>query len=220
MESRGRPLPSYDHDVSVLFFLLSLVVFGTLGLAVVFYAEHFLFWQHAFSDLGNTVTEQGYPNFPSRAIFSVGMILASFLMLRISAHYAEKRDLRNRTVKRWLAFLGAIGFLILIVPNNLNHFVHSVGAGMAIGVLYLFTMIFHFELRPVISALLFYTNLVVLQVAVFSYAVTFFADWAIKQSLQKVCFFGMFFALERIVTITEEGFLPSDMLGFLRRFQH
>lgn len=81
-------------------------------------------------------------------------------------------------------------------------------------------MIFHLELRPVVSALLFYTDLLILQVAVFSYAVTFFADFTIRQSMQKICFFGMFFALERILTIAEESFVSSEVLGFLRRFQH
>jgi hypothetical protein len=52
--------------------------------------------------------------------------------------------------------------------------------GTAIGALYLFTMIFHFELKPLIPSTLFYTDVVILQVTVFSYAVTFFADAASK----------------------------------------
>jgi hypothetical protein len=31
---------------------------------------------------------------------------------------------------------------------------------------------------------------------------------------------GLFFALLRIVTIVEESFSPSEMLGFFKRFQH
>jgi hypothetical protein len=39
---------------------------------------------------------------------------------------------------------------------------------------------------------LFYTDLVILQVAVFSCAVAFFADAASKQSFQKICMIGLF----------------------------
>jgi hypothetical protein len=220
MRRRREPLPSYDHEISLLFFLLSLDVFGSLGLSILLFGERFLFWEHAFSDLGNTITWQGHPNFPSRMVFSVGLVVASLLMLRIGALYAKNQELRNRVIKRWLALLGAVGFVVVIVPNNLNHVVHSVGAAIAIGVLYFFTMVFHLELKPLVSPRLFYIDLVILHVAVFSYAVTFFADFAIKQSVQKICFFGVFFALERILTVTEESFVPREVLGFLKRPQH
>jgi hypothetical membrane protein len=213
-------LPSYDHQISALFFLLSLILFADLGLAARFFGDPFLFWHHAFSDLGDTITRQGHSNWASRMIFSIGMIIESCIMLKISYRYVENRDFRNRTIKRWLAVLGAIGFLVSMYPNNINHFFHSLGAGTAIGALYLFTMIFHFELKPLIPSTLFYTDVVILQMAVFSYAVTFFADAASKQSFQKICMIGLFFALLRSVSIVEESFSPSEMLGFFKRIQH
>jgi hypothetical membrane protein len=220
MKRRKNRAPSYDHSISALFSLLSLILFATFGLAVLFFGERFLFWHHAFSDLGDTVTRQGHSNLSSRVIFSVGMIIESCIMLKISSRYAENQNFRNHPVKRWLALLGAIGFVVSIYPNNINHFVHSLGVGTVIGVLYLLTMIFHFELKPRIPPRSFYTDLVVIQVAVFSYAVTFFADSASKQVFQKICIVGLFLALERVVTIAEESFSPSEMLGVLKRFQH
>lgn len=148
------------------------------------------------------------------------MIIESCIMLRISSRYAENQNFRNQAIKRWLALLGAIGFVVSLYPNNINHFIHSLGVGTVIGVLYLFTMIFHFELKPRIPTRFFYTDLAVIQVAVFSYAVSFFADSASKQVFQKICIIGLFLALQRIVTIAEEGFSPSEMLGALKRFQH
>jgi len=220
MKRRKNLSPSYDHAISTLFVLLSLILFATFGLAVLFFGEPFLFWQHAFSDLGDTVTKHGHSNLTSRMIFSAGMIVEGCLMLKISSRYAEDRTFRNRTIKRWLAFLGAIGFLVSIYPNNINHVIHSVGVGIVIGVLYLFVMIFHFELKPRIPPRVFYTDMAIIQAAVFSYAVTFFADAASKQVFQKFCIIGIFLALQWSVTIAEESFEARELLGFFERWQH
>jgi hypothetical protein len=64
-----------------------------------------------------------------------------------------------------------------------NNTLHSVGAGMIIGVLYFFIMIFHYELKSAISGSIFYSDLVILHLVVFSYAVAFFAESAYKQIL-------------------------------------
>ncbi|MGD9030219.1 MAG: hypothetical protein PVG25_10430 [Anaerolineae bacterium] len=220
MKRRESPPPSYDRDISALFSLLSLILFATLAIAILFHGEPFLFWQHAFSDLGNIKTLGGQPNATSRLTFSVGMIVQSAIMLRISACYAGNETLWHHTVKRWLALLGAIGFVVSIYPNDINHLVHSVGVGIVIGVVYLFTMIFHCELKPVTSPWLFYGDLVIIQVSVFSYAIAFFADWELKQSLQKTCVMGVFFTLQRIITAAEESFHLSEVITFLQRFGH
>jgi len=217
MGHRELPGLSYDHHISQLFLLLSLIVFVTLALSALFYGEPFLFWRHAFSDLGNTVTPGGHANAASRLVFSVGMIVGGAVMLVISRRYAGSQGFRHRMIKRWLAILGALGFLVAIYPNDLNHVVHSVGVGTVVGVVYLFTMLFHLELRPRISARLFYIDMIVIQMAVFPYAAAFFAEWAAKQSLQKTCILGLFVTLERIVTAVEESFHPSEVLSLFRR---
>jgi hypothetical protein len=220
MKRRESPPPSYDRDISALFSLLSLILLATLGFAILFYAEPFLFWQHAFSDLGNTVTKGGHANTTSRLTFSVGMVIESAIMLRISAGYGRNQALRHSTIKRWLALLGAVGFVVSIYPNDVNHTVHSVGVGIVIGVVYLFTMILHWELKPVTSAWFLYGDVVIIQAAVFSYAAAFFADSDAKQSLQKTCIMVLFFALQRSVTAAKESFHLSEVLGILQRFQH
>lgn len=108
--------PSFDHATSTLFYLLFFVLFATFGAAILFYAETFLFWEHPFSDLGSTTTWVGNPNEISRLVFSTGMLIESGIMLQIWAHYSEESKFRNRGIKRWLAFLGLIGFLISIFP--------------------------------------------------------------------------------------------------------
>jgi predicted Kef-type K+ transport protein len=98
--------------------------------------------------------------------------------------------------------------------------VHSVGVGIVLGALYFFTMIFHFELKGLISNRAFIFNLSLLQVAVFSYAAAFFMDTAAKQSFQKFCLLGVVFTLERIVTLTDEANSPVEILSLFDRFQH
>jgi hypothetical protein len=56
--------------------------------------------------------------------------------------------------------------------------------------------------------------------AVFPYAVSFFADWASKQSYQKICMMGIFYVLLKTVSATKEGFKPYEVLGIFKRFQH
>ena len=220
MDGRDDSAPSYDREISTLFTLLSLTVFVTLGLGILFYGEPFRFWQHAFSDLGNTVTRGGHANTAARLIFSAGMVLSSAIMLGISTRFAGRRDLRLHAVKGWLARLGVVGCLVSIYPNNVDHTVHSVGVGIVIGVVYLLTMIFHLELRSRILSRLFWADVSIMQVAVFSYAWAFFADSASKQSLQKTCVVGLLFALERGVTAAEESFQLSEVWGVFERSQH
>lgn len=207
--------PSYNHAVSKSFFLVFFILFITLGLAIVFYGEPFLFWQHAFSDLGNTVTRQGQPNVVPRLIFSLGMIVESFVMLSIRAQYSGELSFRNQRIKSWLALLGAVGFLVAIVPNDHFHAIHSVGVGLVVGVLYFFAMFFHFELKGVLSKWQFYADIVLLQIAVFPYAVSFFADWASKQSYQKICIMGVFYVLLKAASAAEGSFAGRELFkGF------
>jgi hypothetical protein len=147
------------------------------------------------------------------------MVTNSGIMLRIGLCYANRWGFRNAMPKQWLSFLGMVGFLVSLIPNNRHHTLHSVGSGMVIGVLYFLIMIFHFELKPTLSPSFFYTNLGVLQAGVFSYAVAFFSGFDEKQIFQKICIFSIFFALVRIVTIAEEAFHPTRMLRIFPRSQ-
>jgi len=209
--------PPYDHKISALFYFLFLILVTSLGLAIVYYAEPFLFWEHAFSDLGNVTTLHGNSNTVSRSIFSIGLIIESIIMFKIGAYYAGNPQFCNHRVKQWLAFIGAVGFLISLYPNDIYHVIHSIGIGMVIGALYLFTMIYHFELRPVVSLRVFYLDLILVQMVIFPYAVAFFVDSVHKQSLQKFCIMGVFFALLRIVSATEDGFVLREVIGYFRR---
>ncbi|MEA3408278.1 MAG: hypothetical protein U9R48_09405 [Chloroflexota bacterium] len=212
MKPTSTPSPPYDREISALFFLVSLVFFVTVILAILFLGEPFSMWQHPFSDLGNTVTRQGRPNMPSRLIFCAGMLVDGYIMRRISACYAQNPDLRHRTVKRWLALLGALGSVVSTYPSDVSNLIHSLGTGPAVGVIYLFTTLFHLELRPQTRPSFFYADLIILQATVLPYAVAFFLNLPPKQSLQKLCILGLGFTLQRVVTAAEESFRPREVL--------
>lgn len=217
--SRTAP-PSYDHAVSKLFFLVFFVLFITFGLAIALYAEPFHFWQNAFSDLGNLVTPQGLPNEVPRLIFSLGMLAESIIMLAIRAQYSGEQAFRNQRTKSWLALLGAVGFLVSILPNDRFHGIHSLGVASVVASLYFFALIFHFELRAHITARQFFLDITLLQFAVFPYAVSFFADWASKQSYQKICIMGVFYVLLKAASAAEDSFAPRELFKSFPRFRH
>lgn len=220
MDRRSGSAAAYDHEISTLFFALVVVLLLTLGLAVLFYAEPFRFWQHAFSDLGSTVSKQGLPNSISMVLYALGMVFEAGIMFRISLQYARSKKLSYASIKSILALLASAGFLVSVLPNDRYHTLHSIGVGAILGALYFFTMIFHFELRHKISRPAFIFNLSLLQCVVFSYAVAFFLDTDAKQGLQKLCLLGIVFTLERIVTVMEDAYSPIEILSFIDRFQN
>ncbi|MBN2045927.1 MAG: hypothetical protein JW757_12970 [Anaerolineales bacterium] len=219
IKDKHQKLPSYNHAISTLFFLTFLVLFASFGLAVLFYQEPFSFWEHAFSDLGCTVTRQGKPNLVPRAIYATGMLVEGVLMLQISRQFTGQLKFRNQIIKRDLALLGVVGAVISILPNDLYHTIHSIGSGILVGVMYFFTMIFHFEGRQQLPRWRVALDIALLQVAVFPYAVAFFANWESKQSFQKLCLIGIFYALLSIVSASEQGFKPGEFIRDLSQSQ-
>jgi hypothetical protein len=213
--------PSYDHKISARFYSLFAVLALTLLLSAWFYPDPFYFWQHAFSDFGNLRSLQGRPNGISRAIFTLGMLGKSFIMLQVRADYGAGHDhFRNPLWKRHLALLGAAGFLVTVIPNDLHHGIHSIGVGAAVASLYFFTMTFYLELRTQVSPWFFWLNLAVLQIVTFGYAAAFFLEFASKQVFQKLCVFGIYYALLKVASALEGGFHPNELWGRFGQTSH
>lgn len=217
MENMRRRLPSYDPEISKLFFLMCLIIPVTLILAVLFYRDTFHFLRNAFSQLGETVTPQGQSNLVSRLVFSAGFIACGVAMISISSRYGKNRDLRNRSLKRWLALAGGVGFVVAITPNDISHSAHSIGMGTAVAVPYFFGVVFLLELRPRIPAFVFYANMLILQASVLTYAATYFADSSHDKIAQKFCVVGLLLVMERAVTIAPEGFELRKVVEAIRK---
>lgn len=193
-------LPSYSRAIRTYFYLLVLVMVVTLAVAVFLYGEPFHFWAYPFSDLGSTATWEGKVNAPSRLTFTLGGLSAGWLMMHIWAAYTGEERYRNQPVKRNLGALGMAGFLLASVPNSQHHIIHTMGAVFAFASLYLFTMVFHVELREGMRAWQFWLDVILLQVVVFTYALAFFADWPTKQGFQKVALMGVYYTVLRSVS--------------------
>jgi hypothetical protein len=184
-------LPSYDQFVRNLFPVISATIVLTYALGILAYGEAFLFSEYAISDLGATVTKHGRPNLNARIVMTIGMLICSFMMLRIGLHYGQSRSLRNQRFKRLVAVLCAGGFFLFTCPLNVNYVVHSIGAGLIIGCLYLFDNCFLFEQRLLMPALVFWGSQLILQATVLTYAVAYITTAAIKQISQKCCIAGL-----------------------------
>ena len=213
----GSRAPSYNRRISAYFVLLIVALSVTLVVALVLYGESFS-WGYPFSALGSTATWEGKVNVPSRLVFTLGGVSAGWIMLQVWAAYTGEVRFRNQRAKRDLAALGTVGFLLSSVPNNQHHIIHTIGAVCAFAALYLFSMIFYFELKEAMPQWRFVLELAVLQAVVFSYALAFFADWTSKQGFQKACIVGLFYAVLRAVSVGRESFTPRQLLKRVHRF--
>lgn len=214
----GSQAPSYNRRISAYFVLLIVELSVTLVAAVALYGEPFSL-EYAFSDLGSTATWEGKVNAPSSLVFTLGGLSASWIMLHIWAAYSGEPRFRSQQAKRSLGALGTVGFLLSSVPNSQHHIIHMIGAIFAFAALYLFTMIYYFEMKAAMPQWRFILELVLLQLAVFSYAAAFFADWPSKQGFQKACIAGVFYTMLRAVSMGQEGFRLQEMPEVFRQMQ-
>jgi hypothetical protein len=81
-------------------------------------------------------------------------------------------------------------------------------------------MVFYFEFRQQLPRWRLMLDVVLVQVVVFSYAFSFFAGWETKQAFQKLCIMGVFYALLKIVSASEQGFRPREFFMDFLHFQH
>ncbi len=202
----GDRRPSYDPEISKLFFFVCLIIPVMLIVALFFYRDPFSFWHTPFSRFGQILTEEGRGNLLSRLVFSAGLIASGVAILLIGVRYVVNRALRNRSVKAFLAFVGSIGFFVAITPNDLNHLWHSIGMGILFGTMFFFALFFLVELRSSIPHWVFYWNTFLLLASVLSYAGLFFIDSEFKQMAQKGCVIGLLLVMEKAITIAPEGF--------------
>lgn len=208
---------SYNWAISRYFYLLVAEMMSTLVLAVVLYGEPFRFWEYAFSDLGSTATWGGKVNAPSRLVFTLGGLAASWIMLQVWAAYTGETRFRNQRTKRNLGALGTVGYLFSSVPNSMHHVLHTAGVVMAVAALVLYTLLFFWELRENMPPWRMVLDAGALLTVVLAYALAFFADWPTKQEFQKVCILGVFYMTLRAVSVGVESFRPGEVLGMVRR---
>jgi uncharacterized membrane protein YuzA (DUF378 family) len=163
----------------------------TYLLGAIFYADSFHFWNHAFSELGTTITLEGTPNLTSSVIMTLGMFISGRLLLEVARIYERIQNHPHTYLKSRLIYIASLGSFISIFPNNLYHTIHSVGSACCIGGIFLFDLVLLLEglvsQKPIIT----YILVGLLSLSVISYAITFFIDLPIKQATQKICLINL-----------------------------
>ena len=181
----------FNTKISSLFTALALTIFLTFTLGMFCFGENFLFWQHAFSDLGSTITPCGNSNLLSLSIFVMGMLISAVLMILIACHFSRDESLNHRQLKYYLSLLAALGFIVITYPHNLNNQIHSYGAATMVGSLWAFGVLLLVELKPLIFGPRYNLYQALLQGTVLTYAFTYFINAPIKQVTQKFAVVGL-----------------------------
>ena len=184
-----------DLKLARLFRYLAINIIGTYLLGAIFYADAFHFWEHAFSELGTTVTLIGTPNLTSSLIMTTGMFISGRLMLEIARTYQLNPDQPHPEAKSCFMYIASLGAFISIIPNNLLHTIHSFGSAFSIGSIFLFDLMLLIEGLASHKSTLVYLMIGLLSLSVFSYAIPYFLELPIKQATQKICIINLLLIL-------------------------
>lgn len=168
---------------------LFVVTIFTLVFGMITFGEAYSFRNHAISYLGMLRTPGGNSNNISMLIFSFGLVISAAISYRISRT-------AGRFYIRVLFLLCAMGYLVMITPCDLNNAVHSVGAGMVFGSLWMAAGIWLVRLISHTGWMRFIFYQLILQGSVLPYAWCYLTDHPDKQFLQKIALTGLILILK------------------------
>ena len=181
--------------LSWLYAAFVLSVIGTYGLGALFYADPFNFLEHALSELGTTLTLLGTPNYKAAVLVSLGMLITAGVLFVMANIYRLTPDLHYHSKKSLLLYTACAGALIAIFPNNINHFMHSVGSALEIGSIYILTLILIEENNQHIGPIPPEVLTALISLFIVFYSAAFFFDTPAKQSSQKLCLTSLLLVL-------------------------
>lgn len=195
MPAPKKPPELLDLKLARLFRYLAINVIATYLLGAIFYADDFHFWEHAFSELGTTITLNNTPNLASSLIMTTGMFINGRLMLEVARTYQKDPYQPQSQVKSTLMYIASFGAFISIFPNNLFHTIHSLGSAFCIGSIFFFDLLLLWEGLAFQKTTLIYFLIGLLSLSVFSYAIPYFLALPIKQATQKICILNLLLIL-------------------------
>ena len=191
-KDRAYPLSDelrlFEHLNKKITYLLSLIIFIFLFGALI-YADEFDFWEDALSYIGNIYPVGGNSNLLSFLVLFFGMILCSFLSFKIS------QDMKGYRENYYFKASG-IGFMLLAVPSDLINVIHTIGGAVAVGSLWLFTVITLNNLFSKISKIRVLLYHLILQGTVLPYAFLYFSGSPVRQAAQKFAIAGLIIILK------------------------
>ncbi len=189
----------YQEINKLLTYFLCLNVTAFI-LGMITYGEKFLFWEYALSFIGGTITVTGIPNTASWLIFSCGMILCSILCFYISFLLRGENEMKHQKFKQYLFLICGIGYLIILMPYNINNNIHAIGAGLIFGMLWLITVVLITELNQYIKNYKILLYHLLLQGTVLPYAFLYFIHSPLQKQVQKIAVVGLMSILKLVST--------------------
>ena len=166
------------------FALLVLVNVVLLAIGFRLYNGYFNFTDYPISELGAVRTRTGLLNSSSRRVFSIQMLFNTLFMLHMGNQFFRDNSRLHRGYQ-FFARTTAVGTLIIILPYDINNFIHSIGTGtMAASILMLTSLgaheakIRYAERGPIILNVIAWIILII-------YALSNALDLQAKQIIQK-----------------------------------
>ena len=125
-----NPDEKLQKTLRLIYWFMVPILFGTLGLAWVFYPEPYEFTKEFMSNLGGYSSNDGLSNQTSSLIMAIGFGLLGLITLIVSLIYLFKRSLQYNFLKSFLNLVLAVGAGATGIP--LDHptlgFYHRMGA--------------------------------------------------------------------------------------------
>ncbi|MFO7852380.1 MAG: hypothetical protein ACQERS_13630 [Bacteroidota bacterium] len=186
---------NYLIYVTIVVFILGMLTYG----------QPFSFKEHAISHFGRIRTQDGSPNTLSLFIYGIGMIMSSLICFRLS-NLSEDNTSHN------LFRLAAIGYILLIVPCDILHKIHSIGGALVIGSLWLLTVILLHDLFRYSNRVRIYLFHLILQGTVLPYAFLYAFGSPLCPLVQKFAVAGLIISLRLVIGEHEKNADYADVL--------
>ena len=179
-----------------MFTLFFSVLVGGFALGMALYGEPFDLWEDPFSELGATLTPNGYENNAAMIVFVGDMIICGILLIIIAAAFGKDSRVPNRGVRVIFASAAAFGAFVATFPHNLFDLQHKLGSGFLVGSVWVLAIAFLVDASKRGSHKYVVFLHCILHGTVLAYAFAFFVDADSKQLFQKLAIAGLSLVIE------------------------
>lgn len=164
-------------------------------MSILLYRGTFFLWQYPLSDLGSLITVNGKPNIKARLIFDATMGISGLLMIGICTRFKNGNNLIHNKLKSIMAFISAIGFFLMIIPDDLSDPLHEIGATLVFAMLWSLTVLLSKEIGDTFTSISPVIPQLILQGTILPYAVLFFLHIPFDEIIQKFAVAGLMAAI-------------------------
>ena len=178
------------EDPYLLFRTMAVLFVSGVVIGSFFYGQPFLFWKYPYSYLGTVKTVSGYPNLRALFIFDTTMITCAVFFFKIGLWYHSRFE--GSALKEVVAYAGAVGALIMLIPCDTYNFYHSIGSSLFVFSVWLFMQGNLVKIKTFYSKTLFVVMLLLTEGGILPYAWAHINKNPVEYSLQKLAVWGCF----------------------------